>query len=168
MTKDEQFNSQSDPSDDPSDGGPRPVALASLEVESNGCPKLLTEAELRRLERDNLLGTLQAAKWKNRGPDGAAEMLGVRPTTLYSRMQRWASRRRIRSGNRRRRGSAVRPSLSPKHVGCGLVGESTCHGAACRRLLVLSRECRSVKAHAPRSGGGRVSRRRPGLAAVRG
>ena len=49
---------------------------------------LLTEAEVRSLERDNLLATLQAAKWKVRGPVGAAELLGVKPTTLYSRMQK--------------------------------------------------------------------------------
>jgi formate hydrogenlyase transcriptional activator len=40
------------------------------------------------LERDNILATLDAAKWKVRGPNGAAELLGVKPTTLYSRMQK--------------------------------------------------------------------------------
>src|SRR5437016_13002891 len=52
------------------------------------CHMLLTEAEVRSLERDNLLATLQAAKWKVRGPGGAAELLGVKPATLYSRMQK--------------------------------------------------------------------------------
>lgn len=69
-------------------GSPRPAPLARLQEDPNACSKLLTEAELRRLERDNLLGTLQAAQWKIRGPDGAAEMLGVRPTTLYSRIEK--------------------------------------------------------------------------------
>ena len=65
---------------------PRPVLPA--QVSEGSTPKLLTETELRNLERDNLLATLEAAKWKVRGPDGAAELLGVKPTTLYSRMQK--------------------------------------------------------------------------------
>jgi len=67
---------------------PRPTHQAQVSEGSNGTPKLLTEAELRSLERNNLLANLEAAKWKIRGPDGAAELLGVKPTTLYSRMQK--------------------------------------------------------------------------------
>ncbi len=52
-------------------------------------PKFLTEAELERLERDNLLQVLETANWKIKGPDGAAELLGVKPTTLVSRMEKW-------------------------------------------------------------------------------
>ena len=52
-------------------------------------PKFLTEAELERFERDNLLLALEAANWKISGPDGAAELLGVKPTTLLSRMDKW-------------------------------------------------------------------------------
>jgi transcriptional regulator with GAF, ATPase, and Fis domain len=51
--------------------------------------KYLTEAELERLERDNLLLVLEAAKWKIKGPAGASELLGVKPTTLVSRMEKW-------------------------------------------------------------------------------
>ncbi len=51
--------------------------------------KFLTEAEIERLERDNLLLVLEEAKWKIKGPDGAAELLGVKPTTLVSRMEKW-------------------------------------------------------------------------------
>ena len=49
----------------------------------------LTEAELQRFERDNLLRALEAAHWKIGGHDGAAELLGVKPTTLLSRMDKW-------------------------------------------------------------------------------
>ena len=49
-------------------------------------PKFLTEAELERFERDNLVQALEAANWKISGPDSAAELLGVKPTTLLSRM----------------------------------------------------------------------------------
>jgi len=51
--------------------------------------ELLTEAELQRLERDNLLAALNKANWKIKGPDGASELLGVKPTTLLSRMKKW-------------------------------------------------------------------------------
>jgi transcriptional regulator with GAF, ATPase, and Fis domain len=51
--------------------------------------KFLTEAELERLERDNLLLVLQAANWRIKGRDGAAELLGIKPPTLISRMAKW-------------------------------------------------------------------------------
>jgi transcriptional regulator with GAF, ATPase, and Fis domain len=56
-------------------------------------PKFLTEAEVQRFERDNLLLVLEAANWKIGGPDGAAELLGVKPTTLLSRMDKWGLKR---------------------------------------------------------------------------
>jgi transcriptional regulator with GAF, ATPase, and Fis domain len=52
-------------------------------------PKILTEAEIERLERDNLVLGLEAANWKIKGPDGAAALLGVKPTTLVARMDKW-------------------------------------------------------------------------------
>jgi len=52
-------------------------------------PEFLTEAELQRRERDNLLLVLKKTNWKIKGPDGAAELLGVKPTTLLSRMSKW-------------------------------------------------------------------------------
>ena len=68
---------------------PRLTSQAAVQEGSNAAPKLLTEVELRKLERDNLLATLQTARWKIEGPDGAAELLGVKPTTLHSRMLKW-------------------------------------------------------------------------------
>ena len=56
-------------------------------------PKFLTEAELQRRERENLLLVLEAANWRIKGPDGAAELLGVKPTTLLSRMDKWGLKR---------------------------------------------------------------------------
>ncbi|HEV7406657.1 MAG TPA: sigma 54-interacting transcriptional regulator [Chthoniobacteraceae bacterium] len=52
-------------------------------------PPFLTEAELQLRERDNLLRILRKTHWKIKGPDGAAETLGVKPTTLLSRMEKW-------------------------------------------------------------------------------
>ncbi len=48
----------------------------------------LTETEMRQRERENLLTALQQANWKVMGPDGAAELLGIKPTTLFSRMKK--------------------------------------------------------------------------------
>lgn len=48
----------------------------------------LTEAEMLQRERDNLLAVLEHARWKIKGADGAAELLGVKPTTLLSRMKK--------------------------------------------------------------------------------
>ena len=52
-------------------------------------PEFLTEAELQIRERDNLLRILIKTNWKIKGPDGAAELLGVKPTTLLSRIDKW-------------------------------------------------------------------------------
>ena len=77
----------------PITGQSAPVARPSPRSDSSAGspekPKFLTEAELERLERDNLLLALEAANWKIKGPDGAAELLGVKPTTLLSRMDKW-------------------------------------------------------------------------------
>ena len=56
-------------------------------------PKFLTEVEVERFERDNLLRALEAANWKISGPDSAAELMGVKPTTLLSRMTKWGLKR---------------------------------------------------------------------------
>jgi len=53
----------------------------------------LTEAELLQHERDNLLAVLNHAGWRIKGVNGAAELLGVKPTTLLSRMQKMGLKR---------------------------------------------------------------------------
>jgi transcriptional regulator with GAF, ATPase, and Fis domain len=50
--------------------------------------KFLTEAELRQQERENLVAVLEQSDWKVMGTGGAAELLGVKPTTLFSRMKK--------------------------------------------------------------------------------
>lgn len=47
----------------------------------------LTQADWEAKERDNLMAALESANWKIYGPGGAAELLGVKPTTLASRLQ---------------------------------------------------------------------------------
>jgi transcriptional regulator with GAF, ATPase, and Fis domain len=51
-------------------------------------PKILTEDAIRQLERDNLLAALNHTKWKIYGAGGAAELLGLKPTTIASRIER--------------------------------------------------------------------------------
>ncbi len=46
-----------------------------------------TDAEIRQLEADNIRAALKAANGKISGPGGAAELLGVKPTTLASRLK---------------------------------------------------------------------------------
>lgn len=46
-----------------------------------------TQAEWEARERANLLAALEAAKWKIYGASGAAQLLGMKPTTLASRLQ---------------------------------------------------------------------------------
>ena len=53
----------------------------------------LTEAEMRRRERENLSMVLQKTGWRIKGAAGAAELLGVRPTTLMSRIEKLGLRR---------------------------------------------------------------------------
>ena len=67
----------------------RPVDRKASTPAVAGHAKFRTEAEIERLERDNLLLILESANWRVKGPDGAAELLGVRPTTLLSRMEKW-------------------------------------------------------------------------------
>lgn len=47
----------------------------------------LTETELRNFERENMVGALEACEWKVSGPQGAAARLGLKPSTLASRMK---------------------------------------------------------------------------------
>jgi DNA-binding NtrC family response regulator len=49
-------------------------------------PEILTEPEIRRRERDNIFAVLQKTSWKIKGADGAAELLGLKPSTLISRI----------------------------------------------------------------------------------
>ena len=56
-------------------------------------PEFLTEPELQRRERENLLTVLEKTDWKIKGADGAAELLGVKPTTLLSRIKKMRLRR---------------------------------------------------------------------------
>ncbi len=50
-------------------------------------PAIMTYAEVKELERANLIAALQATNYKIYGSGGAADLLGVKPTTLASRIK---------------------------------------------------------------------------------
>ena len=55
--------------------------------------EFLTEPEMLQRERENLAAVLDKANWKIKGADGAAELLGVKPTTLLSRIKKMGLKR---------------------------------------------------------------------------
>tara|TARA_R110002094_G_scaffold22733_3_gene35008 strand:- start:1520 stop:3082 length:1563 start_codon:yes stop_codon:yes gene_type:complete len=53
----------------------------------------LTETEMRTLERANLIKAMRHANWKVSGADGAAELLGIKPSTLSYRLSNFGIKR---------------------------------------------------------------------------
>jgi PAS domain S-box-containing protein len=51
--------------------------------------EILTEKQIKTLQKKNLLAALSQAEWRVSGRGGAAELLGVRPTTLADRMRKF-------------------------------------------------------------------------------
>ena len=49
--------------------------------------ELATRDDWKRQERESIMRALQQARGKVSGPRGAAELLGMRPTTLSSRLK---------------------------------------------------------------------------------
>ena len=54
---------------------------------------VIPEDEMRRRERENILNALRQSGWKIYGTQGAAELLGVNPTTLSSRIKKLGLKR---------------------------------------------------------------------------
>ncbi|MEW5978756.1 MAG: sigma 54-interacting transcriptional regulator [Acidobacteriota bacterium] len=50
-------------------------------------PRIMTYTEMRSWERENLIAALQATNYRVYGAGGAADLLGVKPTTLASRIK---------------------------------------------------------------------------------
>jgi len=57
--------------------------------------KILTENEMLEFERKNTLKALQYCSWKVYGEDGAAELLGIKPTTLNTRIKKMNLRKLV-------------------------------------------------------------------------
>jgi transcriptional regulator with GAF, ATPase, and Fis domain len=58
------------------------VEVAGLEAQ------ILTDPELRERERANIVAALTRSGGKIHGPDGAAELLRINPSTLVSRIRK--------------------------------------------------------------------------------
>ena len=69
--------------------GPR-LAIPVPEVRASDRQKSL---RLEDVEAAHILGVLDRTKWRVRGPQGAADLLGIKPTTLEGRMARLGLRR---------------------------------------------------------------------------
>lgn len=66
----------------------RAAPIASGDSVAGTAGGILSDAEMRGLERANTLAALEAAGWKVSGAGGAAELLDMRPTTLASRIKK--------------------------------------------------------------------------------
>ena len=64
-----------------------------IDVASSTSEGILTEKAMREFRKQNLLKALQQTNWRVSGADGAAELLGVKPTTLADRIRAFGLRR---------------------------------------------------------------------------
>ena len=55
--------------------------------------QLLTEIEMREFQKKNVVAALEQANWKVSGPGGAADLLGVKSTTLTDRIRMFGIRK---------------------------------------------------------------------------
>jgi len=70
-----------------------PASFHASPAEARSLDDLLRDGEVvaasdwRRLERQNIVNALERCNWKVSGTSGAAELLGLSPSTLESRMK---------------------------------------------------------------------------------
>jgi DNA-binding NtrC family response regulator len=74
------------------ENGSNPTSIERTDVNQPE-PRILTEPEIRRLERENIFAVLQKTGWKIKGANGAAELLGVKSTTLVARIKKMGLKR---------------------------------------------------------------------------
>lgn len=64
-----------------------------ISKDTDSLSKVIPEIEMRRRERNNILIALKASNWKIYGSGGAADLLGIKPTTLSSRIKKMGIKR---------------------------------------------------------------------------
>jgi transcriptional regulator with GAF, ATPase, and Fis domain len=69
------------------------IPAAPAAIQGSAEESILTEAEVRQQEQRNMLVALSKAGWKIHGEGGAAELLGLKPTTLISRIKKLGLKR---------------------------------------------------------------------------
>ena len=63
------------------------------EKPANTDDRVLTEDQLREMQKNNLVAALNQTNWRVSGPEGAAQLLGVKPTTLADRIRAYGIRK---------------------------------------------------------------------------
>jgi PAS domain S-box-containing protein len=58
-----------------------------------GDGRVLTEIQIRALQKENITAALRQTDWRVSGKDGAAELLGIKPTTLADRIKKLGIRK---------------------------------------------------------------------------
>ncbi len=61
------------------------LRIPPLNDSAQTSPDILT---LEETEREHITRALELTHWRIKGPKGAAERLGMKPSTLYSRMEK--------------------------------------------------------------------------------
>ena len=76
-----------------------PNISAAAATRSRGEPEpedgVLTETEMRAYQKRNLTRALEQTRWRVAGPTGAAQLLGVKPTTLADRIRAFGIKRPV-------------------------------------------------------------------------
>ena len=67
--------------------GATPVTDVAAAADAYGDDDILDEQAMREFTRTNIVRALEASNWRVSGKGGAAELLGVRPTTLADRIK---------------------------------------------------------------------------------
>jgi transcriptional regulator with GAF, ATPase, and Fis domain len=66
---------------------------SGLSAKAASDAEIILDAEIKRLERENIINALRKSGWKIYGPGGAAEILEVKPTTLAYRIKKMGIKR---------------------------------------------------------------------------
>jgi len=74
-----------------------PDSAGTPDVAGIGAParegNVLTDKQMRSLQKQNLVTALKQSNWRVSGKDGAAELLGIKPTTLTDRIKSFGIRK---------------------------------------------------------------------------
>jgi len=73
--------------------GPILKVVLPTDVLATALPPKSPLVSLEEVERDHIVQVLEASGWRVRGLGGAAEILGLNPSTLESRMNKLGIRR---------------------------------------------------------------------------
>ena len=69
--------------------GPADLSEKACGEPASGPQKIFTEKQMRHMEKANLKAALERTNWLIYGNRGAAALLGIKPTTLISRLKRF-------------------------------------------------------------------------------